>query len=86
MPQDMDNEWMAVIGKSLAFLCLAQAEKSHPQKMSGILAKVNFLKGLGLTQAQAAEAVGSSAASVAEMLRQAKNKKGNKTGAKKIRR
>jgi len=86
VPQDANNEWLAVIGKSLAFLCLAQAEKSNPQKMSGIVAKVNFLKGLGLTQAQAAEAVGSSAASVAEMLRQAKNKKGGKASAKKVRR
>jgi hypothetical protein len=85
--QDQNNEWLAVIGKSLAYLCLKQAEKAEPTKMVGILPKVNFLKGLGLTQNDAAEAVGSSPESVAAMLRQAKSKKGTKAHvAKKSRR
>ena len=86
MPEELDHPWLAVIGKSWAYLCLTQAEKADPQKMSGIVPKVNFLKGLGLSQAQAAEAVGSSAASVAELIRQAKARKGAKTSAKKVRR
>jgi hypothetical protein len=84
--QDLNNEWLAVIGKSLAYLCLKQAEKSEPTKMAGIMPKVNFLKGLGLSQAEAAKAVGSSADSVAAMLRQARSKKGSKANAKKNRR
>jgi len=86
VPQELNEEWLAVIGKSLAYLCLKQAEKAEPTKMSGVVAKVNFLKGLGVSQNAAAEAVGSSPDSVAAMLRQAKNKKGSKGAAKKSRR
>jgi hypothetical protein len=83
-----DDLWLAVIGKSLAYLCLKQAEKAEPNKLSGILAKVDFLKGLGLSQAAAADAVGSSPASVTELIRQQRAKKNAKTrgtgrGAKK---
>ena len=81
MPQELNEEWLAVIGKSLAYLCLKQAEKAEPTKMSGLVAKVNFLRSLGLSQNAAAEAVGSSPASVAEMLRQARIKKGSKENA-----
>ena len=81
MPQELNEEWLAVIGKSLAYLCLKQAEKAEPTKMSGLVAKANFLRGLGLSQNAAAEAVGSSPASVAEMLRQARIKKGSKENA-----
>ncbi len=86
MPQELNEEWLAVIGKSLAYLCLKQAEKAEPTKMSGVVAKVNFLKGLGVSQNAAAEAFESSPDSVAAMLRQAKNKKGSKGAAKKSRR
>lgn len=68
-PEDDQDEWLAVIGKSLAYLCLKQAEKDEPDKMSGILAKVKFLKRLGLSQEAAAEAVGSTAKSVSVMAR-----------------
>ncbi len=86
MPQDMSAQWLAVIGKSLALICLKQAEKDNPTKMASITAKVNFLKGLGLPQDDAAEAVGSSADSVAVMIRRAKaksKKKAKGNGAKK---
>lgn len=90
MSQELNTEWLAVIGKSLAYLCLKQAEQVEPTKMSGVVAKVTFLKGLGLSQNAAAEAVGSSPASVAELLRQARNKqnsrkKGASNGKKKSR-
>lgn len=50
--------------------------------MSGVLAKVKFLKGLGLSQDAAAEAVGSTAKSVSVMAR--RKKKGSKVrGTKK---
>lgn len=83
MSQEQSDQWLAVIGKSLALLCLKQAEKDQPNKMASITAKVNFLMGLGLPQNDAAEAVGSSPASVAELLRQARAKKKAKTNGTK---
>ncbi|MCK1279498.1 hypothetical protein IVB46_30185 [Bradyrhizobium sp. 61] len=84
---DEQAEWLAVIGKSLAYLCLKQAEKDDPDKMAGILAKVKFLKGLGLSQDAAAEAVGSSAKSVSVMAgRKAKNGRKGRGTKKKARR
>lgn len=74
MAQD-DSVWLAVIAKSLASLCLRQAEKENASKFKGVLDKVQFLETLGLPQDAAAEAAGSSAASVAELRRQAKNKR-----------
>ena len=89
MALEHEDRWLAVIGKSLAYLCLKQAEKEGGVKLSGLLAKVKFLKGLGLSQAEAAEAVGSSAASISELMRQAKQKavrKGTGNGSAKKRR
>lgn len=76
------EHWLAVIGKSLAYLCLKQAEKTDSAKMTGVLDKVKFLRGLGLSQAAAAEAAGSSPASVAELIRVAgkRKKESNKGG------
>lgn len=74
MPQENDV-WLAVIGKSLAFMCLRDAVRDDSDRFSSVLAKVKFLENLGLPQDAAAEAAGSSAASVAELLRQAKKKK-----------
>ena len=74
MPAE-NNTWLTVIGKSLAYMCLKSAEREDPERFGTILAKVKFLEGLGLPRDAAAEAVGSSAASVAELIRQAKMKK-----------
>jgi hypothetical protein len=85
-----DNEaagadlWLPVIGKSLAYLCLAKATEHEPEKYKGLLDKVTFLRGLGLPFKDAAEAAGSSADSVSAMLRQRKKTKDGK--AKKSRR
>ena len=57
--------WLAVIGKSLAYLCLSKVMEQAPGKFKrNLLAKVKFLQGLGLSHDDAAEAAGSSAASV----------------------
>lgn len=83
--RDAEATWLPVIGKALAYLCLAQAAKSDPKRVNGVLPKVRFLTDLGLPQADAAEAAGSTAASVTELLRRGKQvaKKGKAGAAKK---
>jgi hypothetical protein len=57
--------WLPVIGRSLAYLCLTKAmEGDGAEKYKTILAKVNFLEGLGLPHKDAAEAAGSTSESV----------------------
>jgi hypothetical protein len=57
--------WLPVIGRSLAYLCLAKAmEGDGAEKYKSVLAKVNFLEGLALPEKDAAEASGSTAESV----------------------
>ena len=57
--------WLPVIGRSLAYLCLAKAmEADGTEKYKSILGKVKFLEGLGLPHKDAAEAAGSTAESV----------------------
>jgi hypothetical protein len=76
----MQAVWLPVIGKSLAYLCLRQAEKADPKRFDGgVLQKVRFLTDLGLPTNDAAEAAGSTAASVAELKRQKGKKKGGRT-------
>lgn len=75
------SDWLAVIGKSLAYLCLSRAMEGQPDKYDTVLKKVKFLEGLGLSKGDAAEAAGSSAGSVAVMQR--RKKRGAKDGSKK---
>lgn len=77
---DVEAVWLPVIGKSLAYLCLKQAEKADAKRYEGVLAKVRFLTDLGLPTGDAAEAAGSTAASVAELKRQQVGKKAKKGG------
>ncbi|MGY4499394.1 DNA-directed RNA polymerase specialized sigma24 family protein [Bradyrhizobium sp. GM24.11] len=56
--------WLAVIGRALARLALERATVREPDKYREVLDKVKFLEGLGLPQADAAEAAGSTAESV----------------------
>ena len=73
--------WLPVIGKSLAYLCLAKAmEGDGAEKYKSILAKAKFLEGLGLPEKDAAFASGSTA----ELVRVAKyNKARAKNGTPK---
>lgn len=76
--------WLAVIGKSLAYLCLSKAMEQEPEKYRrDLLAKVKFLQGLGLSRKDAAEAAGSTAGSIGVLLRRKKARHGK---AKKTRR
>lgn len=74
--------WLAVIGKSLAYLCLEQAKKLEPSKFDTVAKKVDFLKDMGLPKDDAAYVAGSTPASVAELARQQRAKKGAKGGKK----
>jgi DNA-directed RNA polymerase specialized sigma24 family protein len=74
-----ESEWKqvaTVVSRALAFLCL----QSTSAKGGSMLEKADFLRGLGLTYADAAEMLGSSEASLKELARLAKKKKGAKRG------
>lgn len=68
------SEWervAVVIGRSLAFLCM----QSTSVKSGSMLEKAEFLSGLGLKHADAAQMLGSTEASLKELARQAKKGK-----------
>lgn len=75
---EVERVWLPVIGRALAHICMRNADLSGKT----IAERAQFLKGLGLDVNIAAEMLGTSAASVSELLRQAKNK-GKKGGARK---
>jgi hypothetical protein len=81
----ISTDWLAVVGKCLAYLCLEQARKQDPKKFDTVGKKVDFLKGMGLPQKDAAYAAGSTPASVAELVRLKEKKKGTTRDAKKRR-
>jgi hypothetical protein len=81
-PASADIIWLPVIGRTLAYLCMKETEKSKP--FNTLLERVDFLESLGLPLVDAAKAVGSSKASVDELRRQQRNRKTNgKKAAKK---
>lgn len=67
--------WLPVIGRTLAYLCMKEAERT--KKFDGILERVDFLEALGLPLQDAASAAGSTKASVDELRRRQRNRKGN---------
>jgi hypothetical protein len=77
--------WLPVIGKSLAYLCLAHAVKEHPTKYRDVLAKVGFLEDLGVPTKDAAHAAGSTAESVRVARYNQSKAKNGKKGSKKTR-
>lgn len=70
--------WLPVIGKALAYLCMKSADADGMFK--NLLDKVDFLESLGLPTTDAAKAAGSTKASVDELRRLARKKKGGKSG------
>lgn len=70
------NAWLAVIGRSLAFLCLAQADLRDKD----LATQGRFLETLGMSRKEAAALLGTSYASLTEMLSRAAKKKGGKRG------
>jgi hypothetical protein len=75
---EVERLWLPVIGRALAHICMSNADMGGKT----IAERAQFLKGLGLDVNNAAEMLGTSAASVNELLRRAKDK-GKKGGAKK---
>lgn len=78
-----EADWLRVIGKALAYLCVQEAERSDPKKFDTVLKKVKFLQGLGLSRSEAAGAAGSSADSVKVMHSRSKRARANNGKAKK---
>jgi len=70
-----DRDWQAVIGRALAFICLAQADLRD----KGIAPQAEFLESLGLSRKEAAGLLGSTAQSITELLHR-KKKGGGKSG------
>ena len=76
--------WLPVIGKSLAYLCLTKAVEGDAEKYRSILAKAEFLEGLGVPEKDAAFASGSTSESVrvAKFNRDKAKKSGKKANKK----
>lgn len=72
-------DWPSVVGRALAFLCLSQADL-RDKKLSE---QAQFLEALGLPRKEAAALLGTTAASISELIRQAKQ--GKRRGKKKKR-
>ncbi|WLB58842.1 hypothetical protein [Bradyrhizobium japonicum] len=76
-----ESEWLEIIGKSLAFLCVQEISRSDPKRVPDLVAKVKFLEGIGLSTKDAAALMGTTANSVKTNERQ-REKKGNGSAKK----
>lgn len=81
MPEN-EQPWLQIIGKALAYLCVQQASKEDPVRFKELLPKVEFLQSIGLSQADAAELLGSSKNSV-QVLTSRKKKVGGRAAKSK---
>ncbi len=79
---DQDVNWSAVTARCLAILCL----KNSTSGDKSLLEQANSLENLGLPIEDRAGVLGSTAASLRELSRQAKAKKGTKGNGKAKRR
>jgi hypothetical protein len=75
-----ETKWLAVIGKALSYLCLEQHRAREPSKFQSKGQQAKFLEGLGLSRTEAANALGTTAASITVLHSRAKKKKGGKSG------
>lgn len=73
---DDEQIWMPVIGRALAYLCL-RSEGSENRSMQE---SAKLLEALGLSRAEAAAMLGTTSASITELHRQARQKKGGRGG------
>lgn len=74
MAEKAETDWLAVIGRTLSYLCLEHARKETPEKFNSVQKKVDFLLDMGLPKDAAAYVAGSTPASVAELTRRQANK------------
>ena len=75
------TDWLSVVGKSLAFLCLSEADLRD----KGLLPQGDLLQALGLSREDAARILGTSSETLRVRQAQAKARKakGNGSGRKK---
>jgi hypothetical protein len=80
MPNETETEagWLAIIARSLAFLCLSEADLRD----KGVLLQAQFLEGLGLSRVDAASMLGTSSESLRVMAGRAKGGKKGKSHGK----
>lgn len=76
--EDKGSDWQAVIGRSLAFICLQIGDMKNDK----LAKKAAFLKGLGLSTMDAAAILNTTPASLYELFRQERRRKGGKRAAK----
>ena len=76
-----DSPWLAVIGRSLAYLALHRQELGN----AGVTEKAEFLEALGMPRNEVATILRTSEKSISELLRRQKNKKGGRGGKSKRR-
>lgn len=76
---DRASNWPAVIGRSLAFLCLAQADFRDKD----LATQARFLENLGLSRKECAALLGTSYASLAVLLSRSNRKGGGRGRTKK---
>ena len=69
--------WLPVIGRALSYLCMHNADMGSKAKGE----KARFLEAIGLERKDVAEMLGTTYASITELMSQAKKK--NRKGAKK---
>lgn len=70
MAQEDETQWLEVIGKALAYLCVQEIAKNDPKRVPDLPSKVKFLEGIGLPTKDAAELLGTTANSVRTNMRQ----------------
>jgi hypothetical protein len=80
MPAKAETDWLAVIGRTLSYLCLEHARKEAPDKFNTVQKKVDFLMGMGLPKDAAAYVSGSTPGSLAVL--ESRQKKGGKDAKK----
>lgn len=78
---DNQNDWLAVIGRSLAFLCLAEADLRDKD----LATQARFLQSLGLPRRDSANLLDTTEESLRVSLHRSKTKRGSNRGAKKAR-
>jgi hypothetical protein len=75
----VEVQWLAVIGKALAFQCLSQAEMRDKDLLSQSL----FLEAFGISRVDAAKMLGTTTNSLGNLARRAARRKGRGNAPKK---
>lgn len=76
---EANNDWLAVIGRALALLCLVQTGQCDKD----LATQGRFLESVGLSRKEAAALLGTSSASLTQQLSVAKRKGGTRDRQKK---